>query len=237
MAGRAGRQAPKLGKGAKPVIEVVFFDAMGTLMYLPQSVGHHYRTVAARHGLEAGEKELDAAFRSVWKQMPSRSATKAPRPDDDKGWWRDLVGRVFETIAPGRPLSRECFEDIYAHFARPGVWQLYPETPGVLAGLKKRCRLGVISNFDGRLRIILGQLGVLEMFEKVVISSEAGADKPSPHIFEHALTIMKVCPANALHVGDDPLHDWAAAAALGMPVYKLKRPENSLTGLLEFSTA
>lgn len=219
------------------MIEVVFFDAMGTLMYLPQSVGHHYGAVAARHGLRAGEQALDRAFRAAWKQMPARPGTKTPRPDDDKGWWRDLVGRVFEIAAPGWTISAECFEDIYAHFTRPGVWQLYPETAGVLAELKKKHRLGVISNFDGRLRVILDQLGVLGMFEKVIISSEAGADKPSPHIFEHALAVMNVRPGNALHAGDDPVHDWAAGAAVGIRVYKLERPKNSLSGLIEFSAA
>ena len=70
------------------------------------------------------------------------------------------------------------------------------------------------------------------MFEKVIISSEAGADKPAPHIFEHALGALNVPAANALHVGDDPARDWAAAAAAGMRVYKLERPGNSLTGLI-----
>ena len=219
------------------MIEAVFFDAMGTLIYLPQSVGHHYRVVAGRHGLRLDEGVLDRAFLSAWAQMPARPVTKMPRPDDDKGWWRELVGRVFEISSPDRVISEECFEEIYSHFARPGVWQLYPEAAGVLEALAGKYRLGMISNFDGRLRLILDQLGVLGRFEKVVVSSEAGADKPAPHIFEHALDSLKVRAVNALHVGDDPVQDWEAAAAVGMVVYKLERPRNSLAGLIKYLKA
>jgi putative hydrolase of the HAD superfamily len=216
--------------------EAVFFDAMGTLIYLPQSVGHHYSVVAARRGLDFEEKELDGAFRSVWKQMPARPATNGPRPDDDKGWWRELVRRVFETVAPTAVLPGfdGLFEEIYGHFAQPGVWQLYPEVAGVLAALSKRHRLGVISNFDNRLRHILGHLGILNRFEKLILSSETGAGKPDAQIFQRALEAFGVPAANALHVGDGPVHDWEAAAKVGMAVYRLQRPENSLAGLLEY---
>jgi putative hydrolase of the HAD superfamily len=207
---------------------------MGTLIYLPQPVGHHYRVIAERHGPAPDEGSLERAFRLAWTQMPARPVTKVPRPDDDKGWWRELVGRVFEMASPGRPISEACFEEIYSHFATPGVWALYPDAAGVLAALAKDHRLAVISNFDRRLRPILDQLGVLRLFEKVILSSEAGADKPARHIFEHALGALNVRAANALHVGDDPAQDWEAAAAAGMKVYKLERPKNSLAGLAEY---
>ena len=218
------------------MIEAVFFDAVGTLIYLPKSVGHHYRLVAERHGLRLDEEVVDAAFRAVWKQMPARPAIKNPRPDDDKGWWRELVRRVLGQSAPHRTLPDfdACFEEIYTHFTEPGVWQLYPEAVGVLAELGQRHRLGIISNFDNRLRRILDQLGVLGRFEKLILSSEAGADKPDPHIFQCALDAFNVNAAHALHVGDDPAHDWEGAAAAGMHVYQLQRPAGSLIGVMEY---
>jgi putative hydrolase of the HAD superfamily len=171
--------------------------------------------------------------------MPVRPVTKQPRPDDDKGWWRELVRRVFEICLTDQVIIgfEACFEGIYTQFVQPGVWQLYPEAVDVLEALAEKYRLGVISNFDGRLRLILDQLGVLGRFEKVIISSETGADKPSPYIFKHALDCMDARAAHALHVGDDPVNDWEAAGAAGLNVYKLQRPANSLTGLLEFLDA
>jgi len=123
------------------------------------------------------------------------------------------------------------FEDLYHHFTVPGVWKLFPEVMEVLHLLAKKHRLAVISNFDGRLRAILDQFDLGAQFEKIIISSEVGADKPDPFIFQHALDSMGVNPARALHVGDDPVNDWQAAEAAGMKIYRLERPENSLLGL------
>src|SRR6266480_3529453 len=48
--------------------------------------------------------------------------------------------------------------------SEPGVWELYPEVPGVLQQLQPRFQLAVISNFDGRLRFILEHLGISKFF-------------------------------------------------------------------------
>jgi putative hydrolase of the HAD superfamily len=218
---------------------VVFFDAAGTLIHLPKGVGHHYSTIFRKYGLILDENALGNAFRAAWKRMPPRKTTKTPRPDDDKRWWRDLVRQVLgEFPAPGAEFDFDaCFEELYLHFAMPGVWELYPEVMEVLAKLRAKYRLGIISNFDGRLRTVLAHLGILEIFDVVILSSEAGADKPDPHIFQVALAAMNMQPAEALHTGDDPVHDWAAAELLGMSVYRLKRPENSLLGIIDMLEA
>lgn len=216
-------------------IEAIFFDAVGTLIYLPDGVGYHYRLAGEKHGLHLKEEALNGAFRSAWKAMPARPATKCPRPDDDKEWWRELVGRVMVILCEERPACFDAyFEELYARFAGPGVWQVYPEVPGLLAKLCKNFRLGVISNFDKRLHAVLTHLGLADIFETITISSEAGADKPDPHIFQYALASMGMEPARALHVGDDPRHDWEAAERVGMNVFRLERPKNSLSEVVKF---
>src|SRR3954470_23395028 len=74
--------------------EIVFFDAAGTLIHLPRGVAFHYREVALRHGLDLPEDSLKKAFGVAWKTAPPREATRRPRPEDDAGWWRDLVDHV-----------------------------------------------------------------------------------------------------------------------------------------------
>ena len=49
-------------------------------------------------------------------------------------------------------------------------------------------------------------------FERMIISSEVGADKPDPYIFRYALDALRAEPADAIHVGDDPERDWGAEA-------------------------
>lgn len=218
------------------VIKAIFFDAAGTLIYLPESVGHHYAFVAERIGLRLEAAALDHAFAECWKQMPARPAIDGPRDDDDKGWWRDLVNRVLDRVAPALgELDRDAFfEGAYSHFAEPGVWELYPEVAEVLTALHGRFDLSVISNFDGRLRMILEHLGVSKFFSQVLLSSELGADKPDPEIYRRALQLSGTRPNEILHVGDDPVRDWQGATAAGLSVFQLDRPQQTLRDLADF---
>ena len=113
------------------------------------------------------------------------------------------------------------------------MWELYPEVVDVLEKLQSQFQLAVVSNFDGRLRMILEHLGLSKFFSHVFVSSEIGADKPDPEIFRRALKFMNVRPNQALHVGDDPERDWKAAAAAGLSIFKLDRGKNSPRDLLK----
>jgi putative hydrolase of the HAD superfamily len=213
--------------------KAIFFDAAGTLIRLTKSVGIHYALVAERQGLRLHPEQLTAAFRMVWREMPMRPATGEPREDDDKGWWRDLVKRLLARVAPQiDPLDRDTFfEAAYGHFAEAGVWDLYPEVREVLEALGPRYELAVISNFDGRLRVILEHLALTKYFRHIFISSELGADKPNPLIYRRALEVSGLKPCEVLHAGDDPERDWAGAESAGLEVFRLKRPENTLHDL------
>ncbi|MBA3544371.1 MAG: HAD-IA family hydrolase [Chthoniobacterales bacterium] len=212
----------------------IFFDAAGTLIRLTKSVGWHYALVARRQGLDLEANELNRAFAQTWKEMPGRPVTGEPRADDDKGWWRDLVERLLDRLsAQVAPLDRDTFfEAAYGHFAEAGVWETYPEVVEVLRALAPRYELAVVSNFDGRVRMILEHLALSQYFRHVFLSSELGADKPDPMIYRRALEISDLSPNEVLHAGDDPERDWAAARRAGLEVFRLQRPANSLRDLL-----
>ena len=216
------------------MIRAILFDAAGTLFFLTKTVGDHYAYAGSEVGLNLDAQQLERAFHAAWQQMPGRPAINGPRENDDKAWWRELVGRVFDQAAPLlSELDRDNFFEIaYEHFAEAGVWQLYPEVPEVLGQLRPRFQLAVVSNFDGRLRFILQHLGISKYFAHVFISSELGADKPDLEIFRRALSLMRVDANEVLHVGDDPERDWKAAKAAGLSVFQLDRPRNSLRDLL-----
>jgi putative hydrolase of the HAD superfamily len=224
----------RLQQNKRSVIKTIFFDAVGTLFYLTKSVGHHYALVGHEIGLTLDAQKLDRAFASAWKQMPPRQSINGPRHDDDKGWWQQLVDLILDQAAPSLgDIDRDNFFEIaYEHFAEAGVWELYPEVVEVLDKLQPRFQLAVISNFDGRLRFILEQLGISKFFPHVFVSSELGADKPDPLIFRRALDLGGFASNEVLHVGDDPDRDWDAAAAAGLSILKLDRQKNSLRDLL-----
>ena len=219
------------------MLKAIFFDAAGTLIYLPRSVGEHYCEVARRFGVKLDEEMVDEAFRSVWAIMPARpSVSNVARADDDKGWWRDLVERVMCQALSTQPADSfdmpGYFEAIYAHFTLPGVWQLFDDVRPTLTAIREfGIPMGIISNFDRRLYTILDKLGLSELFEAVVISSEIGAEKPDRAIFQAALDALGIAGKDAMHVGDDREKD-GGASAVGMQVLHLSRPSRGLHQLL-----
>src|SRR6184192_4642980 len=216
------------------MIKAIFFDAVGTLFRLTNTVGDHYAYVGREVGLDLDARSLERAFHAAWKQMPQRAAIDRPRENDDKGWWRGLVYLVIDQVAPslGEFDRDNFFEIAYEHFAEAGVWELYPDVLGILQELEPQFQLAVVSNFDGRLRMILEQLGVSKLFKHVFVSSEIGADKPDPEIFRRALNLIHLSADQVLHVGDDPDRDWKAARAAGLSVFELDHKKNSLRDLL-----
>jgi len=214
--------------------KAITFDAVETLFYLTKTVGNHYAYVGREVGLVLDPQNLERAFQTSWKKMPQRAAIDGPRENDDKDWWRELVDLVLDQVAPSlSELDRDNFFEIaYEHFAEAGVWELYPEVPGVLEQLQPRFQLAVISNFDGRLRLIFEHLGISKFFRHVFVSSELGADKPDPEIYQRALQFIDLKPNEVLHVGDDPERDWEAASAAGLSIFRLDRHKNSLRDLL-----
>src|SRR5437867_10847537 len=216
------------------MIKAIFFDAVGTLFSLTNTVGDHYAYVGREVGLDLDARSLERAFHAAWKQMPPRSAIDGPRENDDKRWWRELVDLVLDQVTTSlSELDRDNFFEVaYQHFAEAGVWELYPEVSGVLEELRPRFQLAVISNFDGRLRLILQHLGISKFFDRIFVSSEIGADNPDPEIFRRALKLIDLKPKEVLHVGDDCERDWAAAHAACLSTFELVRQQNSLRDLL-----
>ncbi len=213
--------------------DVIFFDAAGTLIYLARPPGWHYALTARKFGLEVDEGRMESAFREVWKARPARPPSPGPRDDDDRPWWRALALEVLHVAAPSATQidAQAWFDELYTHFAKPGVWLLYDDARRCLDRLMGRYRLAVISNFDGRLRRVLDDLGVAARFENLFISSELGCEKPAPAIFRQALGSMNAEPGRCIHAGDDPERDWAGAAAVGLEIFRVNRPTVTLDDL------
>src|ERR1043166_763527 len=216
------------------MLKAISFDAVGTLFYLTKTVGDHYAYVGREVGLYLDAQELERAFHMAWKKMPHRAAIDESRENADKGWGGALAGFGLDKAAPSlSELDRDNFFEIaYEHFAEAGVWALYPEVHGVLEQLQPRFQLTVVSNFDGRLRLILEHLGISKFFRYIFVSSELGADKPDPEIYRRALKFIDLEPNEVLHVGDDPERDWDAAKEAGLSIFPLDRLRNSLHDLL-----
>lgn len=218
-------------------LQALFFDAAGTLIRTAEPVGETYARFAARHRVQTQPEAVMRAFRDSWKTTaPPLHPPGQPPVDDDLGWWRMLVAAVFDRVL-GEPLPEHTLDDLFAelyqHYAEPQAWVVFDDVLPALSDLARDHRLLVLSNFDRRLRSILGGHDLMHFFETVIISSEVGAAKPHPRMFQAALSAVGCEPEQCLHIGDDAKCDAEGAERAGTHFFAVQRPENGLVALVQ----
>ena len=197
-------------------VQAVTFDVGGTLIEPWPSVGHVYGAVAAEHGITTlAPADLTERFGTAWK---SKNAFDYSRVS-----WRNLVAQTFADAVPAEKLD-SLFEDIYARFKQPDAWRVFDDVVPALEALRAAgFKLGVISNWDERLRPLLERLDLARYFDAIVISVETGQTKPDRGIFARAAALLETQPAQILHVGDGLEEDVAGAQAAGFSALKISR--------------
>jgi putative hydrolase of the HAD superfamily len=197
-------------------VEAVTFDVGGTLIRPWPSVGHVYAEVAAGCGCEEVSPEvLNLQFAAAWANLKNFN--------HGRGEWATLVDTTFEGLTKQLP-SETFFPELYDRFASPDVWRVYDDVAHAVDMLASRgIQLGIVSNWDDRLRAILEGLGLSKYFEAIIVSCEVGFPKPSPVIFEHASKKLGMAPEFILHVGDSMDQDVAGAKSAGFQSVLLER--------------
>jgi len=199
-------------------IRAVTFDVGGTLIEPWPSVGRVYAEVAAQHGVTVGAADLDRQFAVAWAAKKDFSYSVSD--------WSNLVRQSFAGLT-ARPPSARLFGALYDHFATAAPWRIFEDVTPCLQELKRRgLKLGIISNWDNRLRPLLRELRLDRYFDSIVISGEAGAQKPDPTIFQAAAAQLNTPPEAILHIGDSASEDDAGARAAAMQSLLLKRGQN-----------
>ena len=209
-------------------LAAVTLDGAGTLFGVAEPVGETYARVAALHGIALSPADLESRFRAAFAAAPPLAfpgGSPTRLADHERAWWYALVRRAFGAAATS-PRFDACFAELFAHYARPDAWRVFPEVPGALAALRARgLRLALVSNFDERLVGLARGLGLTPLLDAVVHSTAVGAAKPDPAIFHAALTRLTVDPEDALHAGDDVDRDVAGARAAGLHAVLVDRRE------------
>jgi putative hydrolase of the HAD superfamily len=196
-------------------IHAITFDVGGTLIEPWPSVGDIYARVAAAHGLNVPAELLNGRFHSAWQAQQTFNYTRSE--------WAQLVDDIFTGLTPALP-SETFFPELYSTFARRDAWRVFDDVVPTLDQLASRgIKLGIISNWDERLRSLLRDLRLRDYFEEVIVSCEVGFCKPSAVIFEHASGKLSLPPQSILHVGDGHDTDVAGAKAAGFQHLELSR--------------
>jgi len=221
------------------VTRAVFFDAGHTLLYAHPDLGTVYAETTERFGVRLPAAAFVEAFIPVFKEATKRHAGQGTTSDaQDYAMWQDITRRIHAAL-PGlaRVEFDAWFEALYRRFGDAEVWREYDDVRPALEDLRKRgLRLGIVSNWDSRLRRICEGLGLDRYLDFIVISAEAGVRKPDPRIFEKALSAAGVRPDEAIHVGDLLEEDVEGARRAGLRGVLIERrqritPREAVDGL------
>ncbi len=200
-------------------IRAVFFDAGHTILHPDPPVGEIYAREAVALGARVTVAELEPVFIEAFQQFIRDYAPAMDVSDEqERAMWHSITRSVYDRVPALQAIHHPTwFERLFEVFGHASVWRLYPDVETTLEALRARgMRLGVISNWDTRLRTIVREMGIERRFDRVVISAEEGVRKPDRRIFERALAALGVQPHEAIHVGDLVEDDVVGARGAGM---------------------
>jgi putative hydrolase of the HAD superfamily len=160
---------------------------------------------------------INRQFAQSWQALKDFRYT---RPE-----WAELVDTVFRSLVEVPP-SKTFFSALYTRFARADAWRIFPDVLPALDRLTTRgLRLGIISNWDRRLRPLLRHLKLHDYFHTIVVSCDLHVQKPSARIFQHAARKLRAPAEAILHVGDSIALDVQGAQGAGLGgVWLNRRP-------------
>ena len=202
-------------------LEAVTFDFWNTLVVDGGGAGRDARLdawlgILEDAGFATERSVLDKAMAASWDRFLSAWQSNEQYTRVEAAV--DIVEALGYTLPPG---VHDALVSAFT-YATSNYPTLLPGVEGCLRRLRDAgLRLGIICDVGMTpsvvLREILDHFGVLSLFDHWSFSDEVGAYKPSPVIFEHALSgLGGVLPAAAAHVGDLRRTDVAGALGVGM---------------------
>ncbi len=193
-------------------IKAVLFDLVGTLIYVKDSVGTVYSEVARGFGFNADPEKLNKSFQIAFHL----EAQPTGGEEEEKKWWHRVVLETFKRA--NYDLNDKfdlLFDLIFKEFTKKNTWAIYSD---VIPTLEKLFgfQIGLISNFDSRLEIILKELDLIKYFQVLSYSGKVGYSKPHPAMFQYALSELNVLAEESLYIGDSLNVDYYPACDLNI---------------------
>lgn len=217
---------------------VVLLDVGQTLVGPRESYGAVYSEALRGLGPELAAERLEESIQEVAAEMKTLVPAGADRfshfPGGENEYWLRFSREVIARAA-GREISMElarvALDRLREAFKSDGAWIVYPDVVPALEGLRARgCRLGVVSNWDSRLPLVLERLGLHRHFDTVGVSHIEKIEKPDPRFFLRVLQRLDARPEQALHIGDSVELDLEGARAAGVDGLIVDRTDGAEAG-------
>jgi 2-haloalkanoic acid dehalogenase type II len=222
-------------------IRAVAFDCYGTLIdFTDVGFKRIYHEICVMQSLGCDGIALWEKWMDIWRRMsPMVSDYESPR-NEATSWTAASNMLAFRPYRAAWPEHFEaCFRELgvtgdgvsaYEHVRNNLAGApAFEETAEVLATLKTRYRIGILSNADDDfLNACLEKNGLHTEFEVIVTSESAGFYKPREDIFHSFCEVTGLQRHEVLYVGDSQSADVLGAKNAGMPVAWLNRDGASL---------
>uniref|UniRef100_A0A6M2DUF1 Putative reg-2-like protein n=1 Tax=Xenopsylla cheopis TaxID=163159 RepID=A0A6M2DUF1_XENCH len=204
--------------------KLITFDVTDTLLEYRMDPGSQYAEAGLMFGVHCEPQELSANVKRQVKCM-SRLHPNFGRYDNMpwESWWRKVVFNSFKDCSNGNEINEHsltCIADqLIIKYEDASVWRVVDGSRNLLNCLKQNniC-IGIISNFDTRLKNILRNMNLDKDFKFIITSYVVNCEKPDVEIFEKALQqsgVPGIKPKHAIHIGNTPLKDYIGARNAG----------------------
>jgi 2-haloacid dehalogenase len=186
--------------------DALTFDCYGTLIDWETGILTGLRRILDAHGVEAEDDRLLEAYGAAESKL--EAGRYLP--------YRTILAAAARSV--GREVGVEVTDDEAVAFGGSvGDWPAFDDSAHSLRILRRRFKLGVLTNCDDELFAASNRkLGV--EFDWVLTAQQLGAYKPNPHNFEalrERLHKSGIAAARILHVAQSLYHDHAPAKKLG----------------------
>ncbi len=199
--------------------DIIFFDAGDTLVHPYPSFPGLFKQICAEHGLEVDGDRVPAVAGALLAGFTDKQRagwTFSADPVVSKAFWYDFYGAALRELGADVNTDK-LVTALYTDFSDPANYQVFPDVKPCLDDLQAQgYTLGIISNFEPWLEVLLHELGLHDYFEPVIISGVVGVEKPHPRIFELALAEAGTEADKAAHVGDSMTSDVEGAQEAGL---------------------
>jgi len=184
--------------------EAMTFDTYGTLIDWEAGILSAFGPALRARGVAASDNDL--LERYARHEAGLEAGAYLP--------YVEVLGRAFAGVCGDLGFPPDARE-VAAFSASVGDWPAFGDSAAALARLKRRFRLGVVTNCDdGLFALSNARLGV--DFDWIITAEQAGSYKPSHRNFELAFTRIEVPRERIIHVAQSLFHDHVPAKALGM---------------------
>jgi 2-haloacid dehalogenase len=192
-------------------VEALTFDCYGTLIDWEAGLIEAFRAVLDAHGV--GHDTGDVLTRFAHHEAAAEAGPYRR--------YREVLALALRRVAA--ELGVEPTAEETERFSRSVEdWPAFPDSADALERLKRRFRLGVLTNCDDDLFAASNRrLGV--GFDWVVTAQQVGSYKPDERNFQALLERVGLAPERLVHVAQSLYHDHVPAKRLGLTTVWIDR--------------